>query len=180
MEICTFASRMKKLLMNMSAVLLAVWYCMSIIGFDVHTCMSSGRTFIAAFTEGVACSDIHPEHHCCGASCCSGHHHHEASCCSSEHCDEMPSEHNSAQTSVDAKSCCSNEYQVILLSGCRTDYDSDEKHSFSKVSYPCILDIPVAYIAMAKYHADHIQFLEPDSGVHQPGDLCVAFGVWRI
>ena len=164
--------------MNISAALLVIWYCMSIIGFDVHTCMSSGRTFIATFADGVSCADIHPEHHCCGASCCSGHHH-ETSCCSSEHCDEVLLEHNNAET-LDTKSCCSNEYQAILLSGCRTDSDSDNKYSFSEVSYPCIMNVPVISFAMAKYHADHVQFLEPDSGVHQPGDLCVTFGVWRI
>ena len=163
---------MKKFLMNISAALLVVWYCMSIIGFDVHTCMSSGNIFIAAFTETVSCEDIHPEHHCCSASCCSGHHDREtSSCCTSKH-------HN--EESIDTKECCSNEYQVIQLSGCRTDNDSDDKYSFSKVSIPCLMDIPVAYVAMARYHAEHIQSLEPDSGVLSPGGLHVTFGVFRI
>ena len=153
--------------MNISAALLVVWYCMSIIGFDVHTCMSSGETFVAAFTESISCADIHPEHHCCGSSCCSGHHHHEEF------------EHNGPEA-FDSKSCCSNEYQVIQLSGCRTDNDTEDKYSFSKVSFPCIMDVPVAYIAMARYHAEHIQFLEPDSGVVSPGDRYVTFGVFRI
>ena len=143
----------------MSAALLAIWYCMSIIGFDVHTCMSSGRTFVTAFTESLACADIHPEHHCCADSCCSSEKHEE---------------------SVGAKSCCSNDYQVIQLSGYRTNDDSEDKYSFSKVSFPCVADVPVRYVAMAKYHAEHIQFLEPDSGVLPPGDLCATFGVWRI
>ena len=158
--------------MNMSAALLAIWYCMSIIGFDVHTCMSSGRTFVTAFTESLECADIHPEHHCCCSSCLDLHHHDEhemPSCCSESH-----------EDSYDTKSCCSNEYQVIQLSGCRASDDSKDKFSFSKVSYPCIADVPVRYIAMAKYHAEHVQFLEPGSGVLPPGDLCVTFGVWRI
>ena len=153
---------MKKFLMNISAALLVVWYCMSIIGFDVHTCMSSGRIFISTFAEGISCADIHPEHH---------HDDHEhTSCCSSENHEE----------SFDVKSCCTNEYQMIQLSGCRADNNSDEKHTFSKVSYPCVTNAPVKYIAMAKYHAEHVQFLESDSGVLQPGDICVTFGVWRI
>ena len=146
----------------MSAALLAIWYCMSIIGFDVHTCMSSGRTFVSAFTESLACADIHPEHHCCAGPCCSDHHDHEH------------------EESVDTKSCCSNDYQVIQLSGCRTNDDSEDKYSFCKVSFPCVADVPVRYVAMAKYHAEHIQFIEPDSGVLPPGDLCATFGVWRI
>ena len=166
-EICTFAGRMKKFLMNISVVLLVVWYCVSIIGFGVHTCMSSGETFIATFADGVACADIHPEHHCCVDTCCSGKHH------------ETADEHHHPQ-SIDTKSCCSNEYQAIVLSGCRTDNDSDEKHSSGKVFHPCVIDIPVSYIASVKYHAEHIQFLERDSGLLPPGDLCATFGVWRI
>ena len=166
-EICTFAGRMKKFLMNISAALLVVWYCLSIIGFDVHTCVSSGRTFIAAFTDSVACADIHPEHHCYCASCSSSHH-------------EDNSEDNNDHMSVDAESCCSNEYHAIQLSGCRTGDDSDERFTFGKVSDSCIIDIPVLYIASAKYHAEHIQFLERDSGVMPPGDICATFGVWRI
>ena len=148
----------------------------------MHTCTSSGETFISTFAEGVECADIHPEHHCCGASCCSAAHHeddHETpSCCSSEHHGPI-NEHHDVKT-IEAKSCCSNEYQAILLSGCRTDSGSDEKYSSYKVVSPCVNDIPVSYIAFAKYHAERVQFLEYDSGVLQPGDLCVAFGVWRI
>lgn len=172
---------MKKFLMNMSAALLVVWYCLSIIGFGVHTCISSGETFIATFADGVECADIHPEHHCCGASCCSGTHHDEhetASCCSSKHHD--PVEEHAASQTIDNKSCCSNDYQAIVLSGCRTDNDSEDKCSFVKAFCPCVTEIPVSLIASARYHAEHIQFLEHDSGVFQPGDLCATFGVWRI
>ena len=165
--------------MNISSSLLVVWYCMSIIGFDVHTCTSSGRTFVATFAASTACADIHPEHHCCNASCCCGHHHHEKSCCSSEHGEDMPAEHSGGET-VGAKSCCSNEYQVIQISGCRTDLDSDENISFCEVFYTCLIDNPLSYMVSAGYHAEHIQFIESGSGVLLPGDLCATFGVWRI
>ena len=158
---------MKKFLMNMSAALLVVWYCLSIIGFGVHTCTSSGETFIATFADGVECADIHPEHHCCGASCCSSKHHGSVEA------------HHESQA-VDAKPCCSNEYQAIVLSGCRTDNDSEDKYSFVKAFCPCVTEIPVSLIASAIYHAEHVQFLEHDSGVLPPGDLCATFGVWRI
>ena len=159
---------MKKFLMNISAALLVIWYCMSIIGFDVHTCMSSGRIFIATFAEGMACADVHPEQHCCGSSCCSSHHH-----------EDHEDEHHGSSI-VDTQSCCSNEYQVILISGSRADNDSEDKYSLSRVLCPCVSGIPVSYLSSAKYHAGHIQFLEPDSGVNQPGDICVVFGVLRI
>ena len=173
---------MKKFLMNISAALLVVWYCLSIIGFGVHTCTSSGEVFIATFADGVACADIHPEHHCCGDSCCSETHHDDyerPSCCSSEHHSESEDQHHDSQA-IDMKSCCSNEYQMIALSGCRIDNDSDERFYFTKVLNPCVIDIPVLNMLSAKYHAGHVQFLEPDSGAFPPGDICAAFGVWRI
>ena len=172
---------MKKFLMNISAALLVVWYCVSIIGFGVHTCISSGETFIASFADGVECADIHPEHHCCGASCCFGSHHdhREHSCCPAGH-HEDPAEEHDAPQAISSPSCCSNDYQAIVLSGCRSDYGSEDKHSFVKAFCPCVTDIPVSYIASARHHAEQTQFLEHDSGVLWPSDLLVTFGVWRI
>lgn len=175
---------MKKFLMNISAALLVVWYCMSIIGFDVHTCMSSGRTFIVTFAEGMACADVHPESHCCSSSCCSdshdGAHAVLPRCsCSSHHHEDQEAGHHESST-VDSQSCCSDEYQVILLSGCRMDNDSEDKFSLNRELCPCMSGIPVSYLASASYHAGYIQYPEPDSGVIMPGDICVAFGVLRI
>lgn len=172
---------MKKFLMNISAALLVVWYCVSIIGFGVHTCISSGETFIASFADGVECADIHPEHHCCGASCCFGSHHdhHEHSCCPACH-HEDPAEEHDATLAISAPSCCSNDYQAIVLSGCRSDNDSEDKYSFVRAFCPCITEPNLSYIASARYHAEHVQFLEHDSGILLPGDHCAAFGVWRI
>ena len=167
--------------MNISAALLVVWYCLSIIGFDVHTCMSSGEVFIATFADGVGCGDIHPEHHCCGTSCCQETHHHDhetSSCCSSEHHSE-PAGHRDFQA-VDTKSCCTNDYQMIALSGCRIGNDSDEGFHFAKLLLPYVAYIPDFNIASAKYHAWHISFFDPESGVTPPGDICATFGVWRI
>ena len=53
---------MKALLIKLSAMLMVLWYSMSIIGFDVHTCNGSGKSFIATFVSGTGCEDIHPDH----------------------------------------------------------------------------------------------------------------------
>ena len=55
---------MKKVCTKIFAALLVVWYLVGIIGFDMHTCNGSGRSFVVAFFEGMACEDIHPEHVC--------------------------------------------------------------------------------------------------------------------
>ena len=103
---------MKGVFAKITAVLLLVWYLMSIIGFDVHTCRGSGDCFIVTFVDGYECEDIHPEHHCLKSSCCS----HSHSCC--EHEDRV---------SVKAESCCSSDYQVLALTGIMSfDKDSDE------------------------------------------------------
>ena len=172
---------MRKYLMNISTAFLVVWYFMSIIGFGVHTCISSGDIFISTFAEGMECADIHPEKHCCGASCCSdSHHDHGTTSCCSDIDHEGPDEDHADQISVSSSSCCSNDYQAIVLSGYRTDDDSVNKYSFVKAFSPCKTEIPVSYIASARYHAEHVQFLEHDSGVLLPRDHFATFGVWRI
>ena len=161
---------MKKFLMNMSAIVLAVCYCMSIIGFDVHTCMSSGRTFIATFADGVACADIHPEHHCCEMPCCSSGCHDESA---EEH-------HEHSQEEVDVMECCSDEYHVILLSGCRNEDNSDFSYSFLDSVSSLVQEIPVLCIADARLFAESHKFREPDSGNIPPRDINASFGFWRI
>ena len=100
---------MKGLLTKVTALLLVVWYSMSIIGFDVHTCSGSGESFVVTFVEGLECEDIHPEHHCHKGYCCT----HSHSCCDVK-----------ASTAIKSKSCCTSDYQVLQLTGTM----SDEKH----------------------------------------------------
>ena len=92
---------MKSLITKMFAALLVVWYLVGIIGFGVHTCNGSGKSFIVSFAEGLSCEDVHPEHHCSKGSCCT----HLQKCC------------DSGATSLSSKPCCSSEYQVLALTG---------------------------------------------------------------
>ena len=61
----------RTVLIKLTSVLLTVWYLMSIIGFDVHTCSGSGCSFVTTFIEGMTCAEVHPEHVCDAGSCCS-------------------------------------------------------------------------------------------------------------
>ena len=47
---------MKGLLTKITAMLLVVWYSMSIIGFDIHTCSGSGESFVVT-VDGFIVSD---------------------------------------------------------------------------------------------------------------------------
>ena len=101
--------RMKNVFTNMTAVLLVVWYSLSVGGFDIHTCTGSGETFIATLASGFTCEDIHPDHEkeCCG-------------CCESD-------EEECRSQELNADPCCTDEYHAIMLTGVRGE-DDDNHH----------------------------------------------------
>ena len=49
---------MRNIVMKYLAALLVVWYSLSIIGFDVHSCTKTGETFVASIAAGVSCEDM--------------------------------------------------------------------------------------------------------------------------
>ncbi len=149
------------------AVLLTVWYSMSIIGFDVHTCNGSGRSFVTTFIKGLTCEDIHPNHVCDKAPCCAGS---QKSCCS----------HHEDRCAFKAESCCSNNYQVLSLTGTAGHNDHEHFDECACGHCPCIGfsadDVP-ALFHENKFTA-HIQ--SPDSGVCSACERQAALRVWRI
>ena len=160
---------MKNVLIKVAAVLLVVWYSMSIIGFDVHTCSGSGRTFVASFIEGLTCEDIHPEHNCCG------HSHHDEDC-ATDHSDCIFCDGTAFRT----KSCCSNDYQVLALTGTVSADDHRHYDECSCGHCPCV-EFPSDMIPQP----DHSMFLlsyfhKPDSGLPAAGDRQAALSIWRI
>lgn len=106
---------MKGIVTKVSALLLIVWYSMSIIGFGIHTCSGSERSFVVTFVEGFSCKDIHPDHRCA-----------EGQCCSHSHCNSCTDD----RTCLKSMSCCSNDYQVLTLTGTI----SDERNAFEVLS----------------------------------------------
>ena len=156
---------MKRTFTSFAAVLLVLWYLLSVIGFDVHTCAASGETYIATIATGFTCEDLH-----------SNRHNHEEchSCCCSHHDDEK--EEESAQ-SLDKKSCCTGDFQVISLTGVRAcennDYsdllaggfvvfsDSFEPANIPNLSHPSV-------------------FCKPRSWIGLPWNLQALYSIWRI
>ncbi len=169
---------MKRTLTYLSAMLLVIWYSLSIIGFNVHTCKGSGRVFVTTFAEGTTCADIHPEHHC-GHAC-----HHDSSCCHDmrsccgQGADSGKGRSDVPDTSFDLRDCCTDSYQVIALTGCRS---YDDGHDLDCCGGGC--SVPV--YADASYLLDAIKYkvsnyYHSDSGGAVPRDCCVTFGIWRI
>ncbi len=156
---------MKNVLTSMTALLLVIWYSLSVIGFDVHTCSSSGNTYIATVISGTECEDIHPEHNQKRCSCC--HHH-----------DHTGDTHESDQ-SLKTKPCCTDEWQMIDLTGLRT---SDEQ---ADVSYCfCNSDVFGPQHQSDNYSlrtsAHRRAFYKPDSGTIICLDFQQTYSIWRI
>ncbi len=167
---------MKNLSIKMFTALLLVWYSMSIIGFDVHTCNGSGRSFVVTFMEGFTCADIHPEHKCDKASCCTGHH---EGCCGRQVADHPDCSYGDG-VSIKAKSCCSNDYQVLDLTGTPAANDHENSGECGCGHCPCsglpAFDVPALFhenILAAYIH-------EPDSGFGKACERQAALRIWRI
>lgn len=154
---------MKDLMTKVAALLLLVWYCMSIIGFGVHTCDGSGKSFVVSFVEGFSCEDIHPEHHCTKDSCCQ----HSHNCCNEE--DIM---------CLKSKSCCSSDYQVLSLTGTLSDEKSGLDYLNSSVYYHCIHSGVSVMDIHCPHHICHT--LSPDRSPGRILDIQSVLRVWRI
>ena len=112
---------MKKLGTRVFAAVLVVWYSLSIIGFGVHTCSESNRSFLTSFISGISCEDIHPAE-LCGKACCEKDAHKHVCTCSCNHSAEVASKTDTEPASSGApmfaqKKCCSDIYQQIEITG---------------------------------------------------------------
>lgn len=163
---------MKGAIIKILAVLLTVWYSMSIIGFDVHTCKGSGRSFVTTFVEGMTCEDIHPEHGCAPRECCS--HEHEASCCHDH--SHIPSH---GYLAFSAGSCCSSDYQVLEITGAFSEDNSRSSDVYASLAANAVIatDIVGHPVLSGKYEPLN---LRPDIGYGAKGGVLSALCVWRI
>lgn len=164
---------MKGIFTKIIAVLLVVWYSMSIIGFDVHTCSGSGRSFVVTFVEGLTCEEIHPEHRCDKSACCADAH----GCCQSHGCTHSDSE---AVSQISARSCCSSDYQVLALTGTSLD-DKDNERNVCNCGHcpsPLLISVEMPDNILASGRIFFSKVSGP--GVEMRPDGQSLFSVWRI
>lgn len=161
---------MKGLITKVFAALLVGWYLMCIIGFGVHTCSGSGKSFLVPFFESLTCEEIHPEHSCDPSACCASVHEH--GCCS--HCGLDQG------LSLSSKSCCSNDYQVLELTGILVQDDSRSNDGHSSWYCPCV-DIMICDAGCQISWKTIIKYIhEPESGKELLRDRQAVLSVWRI
>lgn len=174
---------MKGLITKVFAALLVGWYLMSIVGFGVHTCNGSGKSFVVAFYEGTSCSDIHPEHACGHTSCCPDTSETHVYCCCG-HDETSVDEHQSCSSCdgvvITSKSCCSDDYQVLGFAGALS-FD-DQRGQDSSAGHHIIHAIALANgVDFRPYLRNDIKYIpEPDSGLAMPWNIRSLYGVWRI
>lgn len=171
---------MKNVLTSLTAIMLVVWYSLSVIGFDVHTCRGSGETYIATVASGFSCEEIHPETHpAVGHSADADrlsfhtdtepHAHTGCSCCHS---------HESETAQLDTKPCCSDDFQVIVLTGVRSGQDSKDHSFHASMLCHAVLDFPSQ--DSNAYYSGFRTFYKPRSGDIVPRDVMVSYNIWRI
>lgn len=163
---------MKHGYMKFTALLLTLWYLISVIGFDVHVCKGSARSFITTFMS--TCKDIHPGHDCLPMLC--SHHvydiaaHEGAGCC-----------HSSCSHSGEAytsDTCCTDSYQVLILTGGR--YDEQKFHGGCCCHYcPCPDVSDIADIISACSVNNHNSYFYLPKSLSDI-DFQSFLGIWRI
>lgn len=156
---------MKNIVIKYMSALLAVWYCLSIIGFDVHSCEATGESFLASTISGITCEDIHPEHSCHDhGHCC--HHGHGSSC---THGEEV----------ADDSRCCTDDIHILAVQGIASD--DSQRHSCKWTSgySPCIVHHAASVVSLSCGFCSAIDLHLPDSGCLLP-DRQALLRVWRI
>ena len=147
---------MKSMFLKYISALLAVWYCMSIIGFDVHSCTSTGNIFVNSVLGGITCDDIHPDHDC------SGH----GSCCKSHKCCDHKTEDD----------CCTDEIEVLDSESVLT---SDDDVCFLCGSEPVAAALFASYDLQPDFFRAEILY-HPDPEYLKAPDQQAVLGIWRI
>ena len=153
---------MRKMFVKYASALLVLWYSLSIIGFDVHSCNSTGEVYVASLAGGITCEDVHPDHSCKShGGCCCGHHEHGEG------------------NHIGKSDCCTNDLQILELTGVYSSSQqrfSDDDHS---CDYAFNVDL-VAETIVPELQRPLLTYLKhPDSGVVVP-DRQAFFSIWRV
>ena len=162
---------MKERSLRFSAMLLVLWYCFSVIGFNVHTCNASGRAFVATFISGLTCADIHPEHHCDKEACGTSH---ETACCPHHH------EEGVHVNSLRPADCCSDDHMALALTGCATG-DNNRHGDAASLCICSICGSPVESVScVSSASSNTYGIFSKDKPLLVMRDRQSLLNIWRI
>ena len=165
---------MKNLVTRIFAAILVIWYSLSVIGFGVHTCSENKQVFLTSFISGIECEDIHPSE-MCNAHCCSAAKH--KNCCGHHTSEDESAEQSDAAVKFCSKTCCTNDYQQIELTG--SGHTSVFEKSVEPMTLTALCD-DSSFVYLSSSFSKMIQALVlPDWGLYK-GKLYPLLSVWRI
>ena len=162
---------MKNVYIRVAAALLLICYCLGIIGFDVHTCQDSGRSFISMSATVFDCESVHPGQSCHFETSCQEHKH----CCCRHHSEPAPLQ--DGFDSIDEGTCCTDDYQNIWITG---PGSKDGRQNFGQwvaaAGHVC-LSSQVADALIPSYHRiSYEKLILPP----RQCDIQALCGIWRI
>lgn len=162
---------MKRMFPKYVAALLAVWYSLSIIGFDVHSCATTGDTFVNSILGGITCEDIHPEHDCNGhGSCCSQH-----KCCGNkQHAPSCSHDDKGASVGHSDKGCCTDDIEVLDSESVTVQNDD-----CSQVAQPVFIRLGCDISPLLCTEMSNVEYY-PDPGNRVKPDSQARLNIWRI
>jgi hypothetical protein len=157
---------MKNRLTSVVAILLGLWYSLSVIGFGLHTCSRSGETYIATVASGFSCEDIHSASHV-DRDC---HEHSDCGCCH---------RHETENEELTTIPCCTNDYHVIALTGLRCVQDSDDA-DWCNLEMTQLHHYGAEYPGLNIHYSGLRAFYKPSSRDIVPRDVQAVYNIWRI
>lgn len=160
MNFVTLRAEMKKVCLKYSSALLLIWYVMSVIGFDIHSCMATGESFVTTAIQGVSCEDVHPEHSCDA---------HGSNCCCHNH-------HGACGDGINEPECCTNDLLVLEVTGANHTYQEFNPEAFMEPA--CLLSEQISPLSENSYKHIDCRRGYPDR-VGRPDHQAV-LSIWRI
>lgn len=156
---------MNKIHIKVFSCLMALWYLVSVVGLNVHTCSGTGEVFVKSLVAGTSCEMIHPSHGC---------HSEDACCCCCEH-----EQAHDAEEGLSQKDCCDNEAVMLVHNGCTEDSILLSQLMAQALDMNCIAPEIFALQSPAK---DFIQrkISEPDSSPQIQRDILSEISTWRL
>ncbi len=153
---------MNKFHIKMFSCLMALWYLVSVVGLNVHTCSGTGEVFVSSLAAGTSCEVIHPSHG----------NHSEQNCCCCEH------EHETEE-GVTKQDCCDNEAVILIHNGCTEDSFLLSQLMVQALDLNC--SAPEAS-ALQGFSNDFIKrkIPEPESSPHIQRDILSEISIWRL
>lgn len=138
--------------MRIVSPVLAIWYLLCVVGFDVHRCLYSGEHFVSSLVAGLPGENIHPE---CDHDAWSDCHSH----------------------GISGRACCVDDINVLTLAGIN---DDDDNFLCDPDLYcPLLSNMEPGAGGTAQENAHRIQYSRSAPHIMSDGIFSL-FSVWRI